>query len=281
MRLSAGKRLKKRGRLRFDVQLADHCNLNCTGCSNYSPIAPKNFLKKESFNKNCERLSLLSGGNLEDIYLFGGEPLLHPGITEIIKIARRHFQKTDIVILTNGILLPKMGDEFWDCCREYNIKITITKYPVKIDIASIKEIAKKFSVKLNVFYEKTERKFFFRPLNLKNPTDAKKNFLFCSEANRCIILRNGRLSCTTASNIEILNNAIMSNGGFGVFEITENDYIDIYKAKSLDEILDFLARPMPFCRYCDYSKRSFGRKWSVSEKKLSEWILEEICNKPG
>jgi MoaA/NifB/PqqE/SkfB family radical SAM enzyme len=215
MRLSAGKRLKKRSQLRFDVQLADHCNLNCMGCSNYSPIAPKNFLKKESFNKDCERLSLLSGGNLEDIYLFGGEPLLHPEIIEIIRIARKHFQNTDIVILTNGILLPKMNDTFWECCREHNIKITITKYPVKIDITSIKEIAKKFSVKLEIFYENTERKFFFRPLNLKNLTDAKKNFLFCPEANRCIILRNGRLSCTTASNIEILNNAIMSSKGGG------------------------------------------------------------------
>jgi hypothetical protein len=167
-----------------------------------------------------------------------------------------------------------MNDEFWKCCREYNIKIKITKYPIKLDIAFIKEIAKKFSVKLEIFYEKAERTFFFRPLNLKNLTNAKNNFLFCSEANRCIILRNGRLACTTASNIEILNNAIMSEGMSDKFETTEDDYIDIYKAKNLDEILNFLANPIPFCRYCDYSKRSFGIKWSVTEKKLSEWILE-------
>jgi hypothetical protein len=78
--------------------------------------------------------------------------------------------------------------------------------------------------------------------------------------------------------IDILNNAITSNtgaggdGGGGGFEITENDYIDIYKARNIDEVLDFFAKPAPFCRYCDFSKISFGRKWSVSERKLSEWI---------
>jgi hypothetical protein len=54
--------------------------------------------------------------------------------------------------------------------------------------------------------------------------------------------------------------------------IAENDYIDIYKAKNIDEILEFLAKSMPFCRYCDFSKISFGRKWEASGKKLSEWM---------
>lgn len=57
------------------------------------------------------------------------------------------------------------------------------------------------------------------------------------------------------------------------FKVSENDYIDIYKARNIDEILDFLTKPMPFCRYCDFTNISFGRKWAVSEKKLSEWIL--------
>jgi hypothetical protein len=218
MRLSARKRLKRRKLLRFDVQLADHCNLNCKGCGNFSPIAPKCFLDKEVFDKDCERLSTLTEGILEDIYLFGGEPLLHPEITGIIKIARKHFPKTDISILTNGLLLLKMNDEFWNCCRENNIKITITKYPVKIDIAAIKEKAKKALVRLEVFYEDTERTFFFRPLNPESSVNPKKNFMLCSEANRCIILRNGKLACTTASNIDFINNAIAGGGG-GIYQI--------------------------------------------------------------
>jgi hypothetical protein len=216
MRLSAGKRLKQRKLLRFDVQLADHCNLNCKGCGNFSPVAPKHFLEKEIFEKDCTRLAELSGGRLEDICLFGGEPLLHPEIAEIMKIARKHFPDTDIGILTNGILLLKMNNDFWDCCRENNIKITITKYPIKIDIPAIKEKARKVLVQLEVFYENTERTFFFRPLNSAGNMNPKKNFMFCWEANRCIILKDGKLACTTASNIDFINNAIAIGGGGGV-----------------------------------------------------------------
>jgi hypothetical protein len=186
-----------------------------------------------------------------------------------MKIARKYFPDTEIVILTNGLLLSKMTSDFWKCCKEQRIKITITKYPVKMNLAAIREIAKNAAVKLDVFYEDTERTFFIRPRSPENITDAVKNFMFCSEANRCIILRNGKISCTTASNIEILNNAMTGMK----FEVSNEDHIDIYKVKSIDEILDFLAKPIPFCRYCDYSKITFGKKWAVSERKLSEWIL--------
>lgn len=276
MRISAGKRLRKRKLLRFDVHLVDHCNLNCKGCDSLSPIAPKYFLEKESFEKDCVRLAELSGGKLEDICLLGGEPLLHPEITEIMKIARKYFPKTDIGILTNGILLLKMNDDFWNCCRKNSIKITITKYPVKIDIAAIKEKARKASVQLDILYEDGERSFYYKPLNILGQNNIKTNFTKCWYAARCIHLRHGRLSCAIVSYIDILNKFIVGGGGgnAGKFEVCENDYIDIYRAESMDEILDFLAKPLPFCRYCDFSNISFGRKWAVSEKKLSEWILE-------
>jgi MoaA/NifB/PqqE/SkfB family radical SAM enzyme len=274
MRISAGKRLKKRKLLRFDVHLADHCNLNCKGCDNFSPVAPKYFLEKETFEKDCARLSELSGGKLEDICLLGGEPLLHPEITGIIKIARKHFPDTEISILTNGLLLPGMNAEFWDCCREQRVKITITKYPVKINIAAIKDMAGKFGVKLEILYEHGERSFYYKPLSIFGPGNIKNSFMNCWYANRCIHLRNGRFSCATVSYIEILNNAVIEQRDIK-FDVTENDYIDIYKANSIDEILDFLSKPMPFCRYCDFSNISFGGKWAASEKKLSEWILEK------
>jgi hypothetical protein len=207
--------------------------------------------------------------------------LLHTEITGIIDAARKYFPKTEIGILTNGLLLPRMNDDFWNCCRENDIKITITKYPVKIDIARIKEAAKKFSVRLEILYEESERSFYYKPLNRegkRRPIDSYRN---CWYANRCIHLRYGKLSCATVSYIDILNNAIIGGivgggGGQNVeFEVSKNDYIDIYKARDIDEILDFLVKPVPFCRYCDFSRITFGKKWAVSERKLSEWTEEQ------
>jgi MoaA/NifB/PqqE/SkfB family radical SAM enzyme len=207
--------------------------------------------------------------------LLGGEPLLHPEIAGVIETARAYFPETEIGILTNGLLLPKMNADFWDCCREHDIKITITRYPVKIDIAAIKETAKNAGVRLNVLYEEDERSFYFKPLSRDRKSRPKNNFRNCWHANRCIHLRDGRLSCAVVSYINILTGAITNGGGGGQnrkFEVCENDYIDIYRAKNIDGILDFLTKPIPFCRYCDFRNISFGRKWAVSEKKLSEWI---------
>ena len=57
-------------------------------------------------------------------------------------------------------------------------------------------------------------------------------------------------------------------------KVTELDYIDIYKAKDYNEILQFLAKPVPFCKYCDISKVRDMGSWMRSSKDISEYIEE-------
>ncbi|WP_252832299.1 hypothetical protein [Brachyspira pilosicoli] len=52
------------------------------------------------------------------------------------------------------------------------------------------------------------------------------------------------------------------------------DYIDIYKAKDYNEILQFLAKPVPFCRYCDVKKWKVVGNWRRSNRDISEYIDE-------
>jgi hypothetical protein len=55
-------------------------------------------------------------------------------------------------------------------------------------------------------------------------------------------------------------------------EVSENDYIDIYKANNLNEIVHFLCKAMPFCRYCKLDDWQIGVEWGVSKKEISEWF---------
>ncbi|MDR1148173.1 MAG: 4Fe-4S cluster-binding domain-containing protein [Spirochaetaceae bacterium] len=87
----SAKRTKKLKLLKFGVGLADHCNLNCAGCGNYSPLAKERFYDIETFRNDCKRLSELTGGNIASIGFAGGEPLLHPKITDFFDIARSFF----------------------------------------------------------------------------------------------------------------------------------------------------------------------------------------------
>ena len=46
----------------FDVEVTEHCNLNCKGCGSMAPIAEESFLDLNEYKKDITRLSELSGG---------------------------------------------------------------------------------------------------------------------------------------------------------------------------------------------------------------------------
>ena len=55
-----------------EIQLAEHCNLNCFGCNHFSQIAQKEFLSLETFTKDLTRLSEISKGLIRRLMLLGG-----------------------------------------------------------------------------------------------------------------------------------------------------------------------------------------------------------------
>ena len=112
----------------LELHLTDHCNLNCKGCSHFSPIATKWFAKLSDYRHDLERLSQLFF-NIRKIRLLGGEPLLHPEVNAFIAATRQHFPLASVVLVTNGILLPTMDEDFWKCCQKNGVTIDMTIYP--------------------------------------------------------------------------------------------------------------------------------------------------------
>lgn len=86
------------------------------------------------------------------------------------------------------------------------------------------------------------------------------------------MLKEGRLyTCTVAPNIEHFNRYFNKN-----LYLSDRDSIDIYKAETIGEITDFLAKPIPFCRYCNVAGREYGLEWEQSKKNISEWVKEAL-----
>jgi MoaA/NifB/PqqE/SkfB family radical SAM enzyme len=257
---------KQRKLLFFEVSLVDHCNLNCKGCSHFSPLAQESYLDIDIFKRDCARLAELTNGKIEEIHLMGGEPLLHPKLINIIDITRHYFNVGIIKLSTNGILLEKLSDIFWETCKKNNVIIVITNYPIKINRDTIKDSAEKYSVKLQ--FTGGEVKTMRRDiLDIQGRQNAKKSFQLCFKANFCSQLRNGKLyTCPTIPYIEFFNKFFKQN-----LEVREEDYIDIYKAKNIDEIFDFLCKPVPFCRYCNIKATINEIEWGVSKREISEW----------
>ncbi|MDR1698503.1 MAG: radical SAM protein [Prevotellaceae bacterium] len=251
------------------IHLADHCNLNCRGCDNFSPLSPEIFADLAVVENDCKRISELSGGKVGEIQLLGGEPLLHQQVIDFLNVARKYFPAVPVKLITNGVLLLKQKENFWEACRRNNIEIVVTKYPIKINHEALEKRAKEAGVKFS-FYGTTaeiEKNMQCMPLDLSGSQDARDSFLRCSSANNCIAMDNGKIyTCTTIPYVKYFNAHFKKN-----LPVTENDYIDIYKAKSMDEILEFIAKPMPFCRFCHQKGIIYDTGFGVSKKEISEW----------
>ena len=280
LRITANQRLKPRKRLRFETDVTAHCNLNCKSCHHFSPVADQYFVKTEIFEKDFERLSQLAGRNNENIDIMGGEPLLHPEISTLAEIARKYFDGP-VNIVTNGLVLEKMNEVFWESCRKNNIRIIVTSYPVKLNVKRIKELAKKHNVTLKIRTRFMDKHAWSKlPLDLNGLQCIMKNRKFCLTVNTCIFLKDGRLAtCCLPLVADRFNNYFSKDMGTRsdsfeptTLEATDDDSIDIYKAKDIGEVYEFLSKPIPFCRYCRIKSWEIGIEWEVSKKEITEWI---------
>jgi sulfatase maturation enzyme AslB (radical SAM superfamily) len=254
----------------IDIHLTEHCNLNCAGCSNFSPLAKKEFVDVKIFERDLKRLSKLTNKNVGRILLLGGEPLLHPEVVQLIDIAGKYFSKaTKMILLTNGILLTKQPQEFWECAKRNELFIRISHYPIKLDINKIKELSALHSVAIAYDYSDNflcsePKSMCKQKYDLEGNGDMQANFHGCWLGNQCLTLKNGLLyPCSHAAHSEHFFNK------FGFLKKCSEDSIDIHKAKDEKELSDFVSKPIPFCRFCIGAIG--GLKWKPSKKEISEW----------
>ena len=131
-------------------------------------------------------------------------------------------------------------------------------------------MAKKYNVKLFYFndFDKREKTSWKIPFDINGTQDVSKNFLKCYMANNCITLRNGKLyTCSSRAYADRFNNYFNQN-----LQLSKFDELSIYDAESFQEIITFLARPIPFCKYCNIDGRKDLGKFELSKKEMSEWV---------
>jgi MoaA/NifB/PqqE/SkfB family radical SAM enzyme len=268
--LSAKKKHTLRTSMKIDIPVAEHCNLSCKCCTAFGPLANESFIDVESYKKDMEKLALLTNNQLESACFTGGEPLLHPRLLELFDIARTFFPNTELSFMTNGVILPKMGQEFWDNCRKNDVCISLSRYPIKLDIDKLRETAKANRVEFDyVGGNSTPVKAMWKyPLDMEGKQPLSRSFNICNQVNSCIRMKNGKIyPCNTIACIEHFNGYFNQN-----LKITENDVIEIENINNIHEIYEFLIKPKPFCKYCNRKGIQFGIEWGVSKKDITEWV---------
>ena len=148
--------------LRLEFVVTDWCNLNCRGCTHYSPLAPKEFEPLDELERNMSALSRACGDEVDSTYLIGGETLLYPDLPEAIRLMRRYFGQSARYVFTNGLALVRMSEDFWEACRSTDTVVALTRYPIKFDYDAAEALCVSKGVRCEVFGDRSDDGSFFR-----------------------------------------------------------------------------------------------------------------------
>ena len=256
---------KKPSLFHLDVHITDHCNLNCRGCEHYSSISEPAFADLAATTREFERLAELFD-TIEQIYLLGGEPLLHPEVEEFVRAARRSFPRTRLSLMTNGVLVSRMPASFWKTLHDTDTTLLCDSYPINIPVDKINSLGEEYGVAVEWMKAATE--FFKIPLDVTGSCDPADSFDRCRGLSNCAIVRDGRLyPCAHIAYVDILQ----KRSGVEGIEPGEHDSISIWDGADGDEIIDFLMKPVPWCSHCDFD--SFEEyPWSRGNGDPDEWF---------
>ena len=249
----------------FQIHLAHHCNLNCISCNVFSSIAEEEYPDYKEMEKDLRRISELSNAEVNNIIVSGGEPLLNKDINDYLRLIRKYFPETNILIITNGLLIKRMTEEFWKTCAEVDAEFYPTLYRIKIDWDYFKDKCKQYNIRYDLSIVRDDYGFSKLNMDWRGRHNARSMFEKCSYGNRCISLEKGKLyTCSTASCIGIYNKKFNMH-------FPEANGIDIYKANNIVEILEYLSKPLRFCAYCAQPLSS-PIEWKRSSLCKDEWL---------
>ena len=95
----------------------------------------------------------------------GGEPFINPNLYEILIKAKKCYPNSDLRVVTNGLLFPKIDEKNIKAIRECNVVVDISQYPVtRRMIEDIINFAEENQIRISIGKEVVK---FMKQLTLK------------------------------------------------------------------------------------------------------------------
>jgi MoaA/NifB/PqqE/SkfB family radical SAM enzyme len=273
----------------LEISLTEHCNLRCAGCDHGSPHLPELFTSFEQARASAEILAeVFHAGELK---FAGGEPLLHPRLFDFLRMAQEIDLADYTTVITNGMLLHTVPEEFWTLVD----RVWISIYPgvkYKVDPKHWTDVAARHGVAL---WLKESPAFFLALLNDENRDAAlvKDIYSRCRTAHiaGCHTIHEGRYyKCTPAP---FMKKRLALKGI--EFENQLRDSVAIDGNRNLaDDLARFIGDPEPLraCSYClgtvgllrpstQLNKIRLAQELAEPHENVRELIDWEVFNRPS
>lgn len=219
--------------MHVEMHAMDGCNLNCVGCTHFSPIFGKEVPDLQSRLNDVRRLREKIP-HIVQFYILGGEPFLNPDLCSYLEI-KKIYPHTRLSIVTNGLLLLKTPGEVFERLRGENICISISKYkPTGECMDRIQQILARYNLTYSI---RENRGKFNMPLSFE------KGEKYCI-SNGCVNIWNGKIArCPTLMYITEFNRHFNTS-------FPEEGILPLDEFVSGKELVDILEKDVPLCSYC-------------------------------
>lgn len=253
-----------------EIQIVDHCNLNCNCCNHFSPLADKWFMELESFETQIKLLKEKIP-TLKVLFILGGEPTLHPHLFEICKSAREILgPEIFISVLSNGTIIKPIAEHKQEYL-DLDIDFSFTSYPFKTKNEEIQSLAPLGNMNNTRILS---RQTLVEPKGFYSKED---NFYNCRNHKLpCLTIKDSKLYiCPFCAHVE----HYCKKANCSIEEVEGIDYLDLAKMTSLDELQTFCFTPKNYCSYCRQNVDAYA--FDESKKDLKEYTcgLRELYAK--
>lgn len=224
----------------LECHAVDHCNLRCAHCCTLSPALPARRVTPAELARD---LALASRAlRVATFKLTGGEPLLHPELPELARVARASGIAERVQLTTNGLLARSAPEDLWPALDQ----VTVSVYPSAPLPGSVLRHLRDACTRHGV--ELTEKRAdAFQVMDCRPPRDdahARLVHATCWLRHRCHLIRDGRFyACTRPPSLGLVLGA--GRGG-------EDDGVGLDQPDLARHLLAYLEseEPLRACRAC-------------------------------
>ena len=262
----------------FEVAVNRNCNLNCKGCNHfcnlYQEETEENIYPLEEYKKDIFTLSKKIDGIFR-FRILGGEPLLHPALTDILKASRSAFPEADIRLVTNGLLIPKMDDVFFHIVKSEKIGVDISLYPPTSKVKGRIE-EKLLEKRISYNFENIEGPVLdmfaknLAPFQRNNPNMSMNKCI----QHQCRMLFRGRVyKCPMEAFVGRFFETY-----FPKMKVPESSSVLVTENMNAVKTFENLKKTCPTCRICsEQGMLAFAWDTAVQPNK-EDWLVENQMN---
>lgn len=246
----------------LELHVTHACNLSCDSCSHYSNHGHKGNL---SIAEADRWMALWSDRvTIREFAILGGEPAVHPELPAFVRLVRRHWPNTFVVIKTNGLLLHRHPELPAAIAEVGNSGIVISRHHDSTEyLRRMEEVARlaeawKRQYHIGIWwtdsYERWTQRYIgfgaaMKPFADKNP---RRSWEICPAQN-CKQLLEGKIwKCAPLAYLP------MQHRRFGLSEDWQPylNYEPLSPSCSEEELMRFLSRQdEEVCSMCSAEKR--------------------------